>query len=255
MLSAAVLIFAAAGCANKRPQEEEATSGESSASSAAEESVAEISSESASSQQESTSTEAQTSQTAVVIVTGGKEYGIQQPDATSVIELVPTVAPRPSTTVRPSTTKSNSAATTAAAKTTAFVSTTSGSSPLVPGGQTTTAKPTTTVPFVAPELKYGGSFSIGEGDKIDTVRIKSHSCALMQTGSVGITLTFEIEQYSGSRERMAVTYNCYDKSGKLINETPLNCMVLLTDERSSVIATAVATADTALVEFVSTREI
>lgn len=242
LISAAILIFGVAGCANKQPATEESTARETTTAQA--ESTTTIPEETSgetesTGEKESKSTEKPTSPTAVVIVTGGKEYGIQQPDVTSVMQIVTTIAPqkpRPTvTTARHTTAK----ATTAKPQTT----------------QTTAPKPTnketTTKKAIEPTVLYGSGFSEGEGEKRDTVKIISHTCTLRENGSFGIVLTLNIEEYSGTRDTMFIGYNCYDSGGKLLNETPKKCLVSLNEDGKRAIAILVAPEETAKVEFVN----
>lgn len=249
LISAAILIFGVAGCANKQPAAEESTARETTTAQA--ESTTTIPEETSgetesTGEKESKSTEKPTSATAVVIVTGGKEYGIQQPDVTSVMQIVTTIAPqkpRPTvTTARHTTAK----ATTAKPQTTTAKPQTT---------QTTAPKPTnketTTKKAIEPTVLYGSGFSEGEGEKRDTVKIISHTCTLRENGTFGIVLTLNIEEYSGTRDTMFIGYNCYDSGGKLLNETPKKCLVSLNEDGKRAIAIIVSPEGTAKVEFVN----
>ncbi len=247
LISAAILIFTVAGCANKQPEPEESTAEQTESTTVKEKSTSEASS---SEEKESSSTEEPTSPTAVVIVTGGKEYGIQQPDVTSIMEIVTTIAPpkpRPTVPSRPTAVKQTTAkpVSTARPTTTAKPHTTHTDAP-----QQTTKKPTEEN-VAEPALVYGSGFSVGEGEKRDTVKIISHTCTLRENNTFGIMLMVKSEEYSGTRDTMFIGYNCYDKSGKPINEAPLKCLIVLNSEGKTIISSAVAPAETAKIEFVN----
>lgn len=249
LISAAILIFGAAGCGNKQPADEAPTAEKTAAEQT--EGTTPIPEETSdetecATEKESRSTEKPTSPTAVVIVTGGKEYGIQQPDVTSVMQIVTTIAPqkpRPTvTTARHTTAKSTTAK---PQNTTARPQTTYTTAPKP------TTKETTTKKAIEPTVLYGSGFSEGEGENRDTVKIISHTCTLRENGTFGIVLTLNIEEYSGTRDTMFIGYNCYDGGGKLLNETPKKCLVSLNEDGKRAIAITVVPEETAKVEFVN----
>lgn len=231
LISAAVLVFAVAGCANKQPDPVEKESEGTGI--AAEESITEASESEAVSSEEISGEETTqpTSATAVVVVTGGKEYGIQQPDVTSVVELVPTIAPpktRPSVTQR--TTKPK---------------------------PTTTVKVTTTrapipTPEGEPEIVYPDLFSATENGATDSVAVMGYTCEYFEErGTFGITVRFDIKEYSGTKQGMYVAYNCYDKNGKKLNDKQLSCYVPLSGEDKTVRGYLSAIGTTTRIELIS----
>lgn len=226
LLSAAVLIFGAAGCTNKQP---DPTQTEPTAD-AAEESV----SQQYSKTEETVSETVPPSSTAVVVVTGGKEYGIQQPDVTSIVEIVPTIAPpntratapsRPTTTARPTTTKR----------------------------VTTTAKPVVIPkPEGEPDMVYPEKLSVTENGVTDSVSILGSTCEYSEeAGTFRITVRFDITEYSGTRQGMYIEYNCYDKAGKKLNQKQLLCYVPLSGSDKTVQGYVSAIGTTAKIEFTS----
>lgn len=213
LISAAVLIFTVAGCANKQPDPQQTTE----PSALTEESVSENTSTEQSSTAEPESTEETTppaSSTAVVVVTGGKEYGMQQPDITSVVELVPTIAPqkpRPSVTQR--TTKPKPTVTT----------------------RTTTTRAAIPTPEGEPELVYPDIFTVTENGATDSIAVIGYTCEYFEErGTFGITVRFDVKDFSGSKQGMYVAYNCYDKNGKKLNDKQLSCYVPLSGEDKTV---------------------
>ena len=232
LISAAVLIFGAAGCANKQPDPDLTT--ESKTEEVAASASEDVSGEPESASAENTSAEETVpppSSTAVVVVTGGKEYGIEQPDVTSVVELVTTIAPpkpRPSVTERATSSK-----------------------------PTTTAKATTTraavpAPDGEPELVYPDVFSVTESGATDSIAVLSYKCEYFEErGTFGITVSFDIKAYSGTKQGMYVAYNCYDKNGKKQNDKLLTSYVPLSGEDKTVTGLLTAKADTARIEMVS----
>ncbi len=233
LISAAVLIFTAAGCKNKQPDPEQ-TTGET----VTDENVSEPGATVQNSPEESTeeSTEKEEtppSSTMVVVVTGGKEYGIEQPDVTSVVELVPTIAPqKPRPTAPERTTKAK---------------------PTTTKRVTTTRQPIVIpTPEGDPELVYADLFSVTENGATDSIAVINHTCEYFaERGTFGITVNFDIKAYSGTRKNMYVAYNCYDKSGKKLNDKQLSCYVPLSGENKTVQGLLSARADTVKIELVS----
>ncbi|MBR6620347.1 MAG: hypothetical protein IKK85_08380 [Clostridia bacterium] len=224
LLSAAVLIFSVAGCKDKQP--------DTNTTEPAEDTTQEPVSQQHSEEESTAATAPPPSSTAVVVVTGGKEYGIEQPDVTSVIELVPTIAPpktratapsRPTTTAKPTTTKQ----------------------------VTTTAKPVVIPkPEGEPDLVYPEKLYVTENGTTDSVSILGSTCEYSEeSGTFRITVTFDITEYSGTRQGMYVEYNCYDKSGKKLNEKQLLCYVPLSGADKTVFGYVSAIGNTAKIEF------
>ena len=225
LLSAAVLIFGIAGCKDKQP--------EANTTEPAEDTTQESVSQQHSEVQESTEqTAPPPSSTVVVVVTGGEKYGIEQTDGTSVIELVPTMAPpktratapsRPTTTVKPTTTKR----------------------------VTTTAKPVVIPkPEGEPDLIYPENLYVTENGATDSVSIIGSTCEYNEeAGTFRITVRFDITEYSGTRQGMYVEYNCYDKAGKKLNAKQLLCYVPLSGSDKTVQGYVSAIGNTAKIEF------
>ncbi len=256
LVSAAAMIFAAAGCTNKRTAAEPDITEELSSSS--EISVSDTSAQEGSAAQgDASDTKSPTSQTMIVIVTGGKEYGIQQPDYTSIVELVTTIAPqkpRPTVTSRPSTTKAKT--TTKPAKTTAPEATAQVTSAQASTSAVTTAPGTavedssakTTSAFVAPVVVYNSTYTVGEGNKQDVVKFISHTCEEKMPGVASIGLSLKTEKYSGTRQTITFTYNCYGADSQLINKKPMSFIVPLSKEAAAVSLEIAAPKGTAKVE-------
>lgn len=235
LISAAVLVFSVAGCANKQPDPNETTGAAAEISESVEETAA-VSDPGSEEKESAEATEKEEttpapSSTAVVVVTGGKEYGIQQPDETSVVELVPTIAPpKPRPTAPERSTKPK---------------------------PTTTIKQTTTraaipTPEGDPEIVYPEIFTVNEGGVSDSVAVIGHSCEYFEErGTFGITVRFDIREYSGTRNSMQVAYNCYDKNGKKLNDKLLICLVPLSGEDKTVNGYLSAIGTTTRVEMVS----
>lgn len=225
LLSAAVLIFGVAGCKDKQLD----TNTTEPAAGTTQEPVSQQNSEA---EESAATTVPPPSSTAVVVVTGGKEYGIEQPDVTSVIELVPTMAPpktratapsRPTTTAKPTTTKR----------------------------VTTTAKPVVIPkPEGEPDLIYPEKLYVTENGATDSVSILGSTCEYSEeAGTFRITVSFDITEYSGTRQGMYVEYNCYDKAGKKLNEKQLLCYVPLSASDKTVQGYVSAIGNTAKIEF------
>lgn len=232
LISAAALIFAAAGCANKRQSEPDETGTQEQSSfikdSAVEESVTELSS-----QQEASSSERPTKRPTVTL------YSTR---ATSPNHLTE----RPTTTQR-TTIKINVPTREPTTRHTTVLKTTQARTTLsdIEIVETTAAVPD-------PSFDYGGTLSFtGEDGLTDSVKIVSHTCDLTERQTFAIMLTVEILEHSSERTTMNIAYNCYDKNGKQINEKTLYTVVPLATAGVTVKTVATATADTVRIEFLN----
>lgn len=112
----------------------------------------------------------------------------------------------------------------------------------------TTAKPaTTSVPFKAPEVVYSGTY----GTDKDKIRIKSHEAMLAQSGSILITLQFEIVEASGTVQYVNLTYDCYDAAGNKINKKPVNTIAPVKAGETASTSIATAPLNTAKIVFIN----
>lgn len=235
LISAAVIIFAAAGCTNKKQPEQNETEFMSDGSSAVQESTVEESvAEPSVSIGEYTTKERYTKRPKVTLYTTR---------ATSPHHLTE----RPSTTER-TTTKINVPTRTPTTKRPVVTKTT------VP--RTTKADieviTSTTKPVPEPVFDYGGTLSFTNGEGLtDSVKIVSHTCTPTDRQTFAIVLTVETLEHMSESKTMYISYNCYDKDGNRINENTLKTVVPLGQPGDTVQTVATATFDTARIEFVN----
>ncbi len=121
----------------------------------------------------------------------------------------------------------------------------------IPTNKTTT-KPTTTksqsttaLPYTPPVVEYGGTF----GTEKDSVRIKSHDVSLSQNNTFILTLKIDILVRSGTEEYVYIGCDCYDASGKKINDNTIRTIVSVKGGETQTIAITTVPSDTAKVVF------
>ncbi len=231
LLTAAALIFAAAGCANKvEPGQSESSTGEQTSS---EESTAEESVTQPSAQSGSSVTERHTKRPTITLYS-------TRPTSPNRLTSRPTTTQRTTvkievpTVSRTTTTRRSTTLKTTVARTTR---------PNTQAAETTTAPP-------EPQFSYGGTLSAADANgNTDSVKIVSHTCSYTDRKTFAIVLTVEILEHSSENKTMYIAYNCYDKNGNKINEKTLFTVVPLGEPGDTVRTVATATADTVKVEF------
>ncbi len=232
LISAAVIIFAAAGCANKQPgqNETEFISGSSSAvqESTVEESVAEPTA----GLSEYTTREKYTKRPKVTQYTTratSPHHLTERPTTTERTTIKINVPTRTPTTNRPIVTKTTVPRTTK------------------PDIEVITS---TTKPVPEPAFDYGGTLSFTGADGLtDSVKIVSHTCEPTDRQTFAIVLTVETLKHMSESKTMYISYNCYDKDGNRINENTLKTIVPLGQPGDTVRTVATATFDTARIVF------
>lgn len=233
LISAAVIIFTAAGCTNKKQPEQNETEFMSEGSSAVQESTAEESVVEPVSEQGEQSTNAK--------FTKRPKVTLYTTRATSPHHLTESPSTAPRTTIKINVpTRETTTRRTPVTKTTA-PRTTSPDLEVI----TSTAKP---VP--EPTFDYGGTLSfVGTDGLEDSVKIVSHTCTPTDRQTFAIVLTFETVEHASERKTMYVSYNCYDKDGNRINEKTLSTVVPLGQPGETAKTVATATLDTVKVVF------
>lgn len=237
LVSAAVLIFTVAGCANKQqpqPQQNETSANNGISSSAqestVEESVAEPSSTARATEKGEKPTRRPTITTYAARATS-PDHLTQRPTTTQRTTIRINVPTREPTTRRPVVTKTTLPRTTALD----FDIITS----------TTQAVP-------EPQFDYGGVLSFTGADGLtDSVRIVSHECSFTDRRTFAIVLTVETVEHISDRKTINIAYNCYDKDGNKVNEKTLYTIVPLGQPGDTVRTVATATEDTVRVEFIN----
>ena len=109
----------------------------------------------------------------------------------------------------------------------------------------TTKAPTTASSFKEPVVDYGGTL----GTASDNVQIKSHTTTLSQNNTLVLTLNINILQCSGTTNYIYIGYNCYDASGKKLNNEPVKCVVSVKSGETKTISIATAPINTAKIVF------
>lgn len=247
MLAAAMLIVAAAGCANKAPEADSSTVESSSAeeTATAEESSAEIAEES------TTAGKAVETSAQAVTDSGIKPtQGTTREPLNSVLPTAKnstTVANKPLTTqpaTRQPATSKPAATTTATTKpTTTKPSTTISTT--IPAAPTTKTPVTTAASYTPPVIEYGGNLGTAE----DSIRIASHEVSLSTNNTFAIKLDVDILACSGTVKSIFIAYDCYDADGNKLNEKPVKTIVPVRQDKTKTIAIASAPFETAKVVF------
>ncbi len=251
MLAAAVLIVAAAGCANKAPESDSSTVPSSFAEETAtmEESSAEIAEES--------TTAGKADETSAQAVADSGVKPTRDTTRESLSSILPTAnssstaankplttqpSTRPTTTSKPSTTQATTTKQSTTKQTTAKPSTTSSTTvPVAPS-----AKPVTTAAsYTPPVIEYGGTLGTAE----DSVRIASHEVSLSTNNTFGIKLDVEILTCSGTVKTIFIAYDCYDAEGNKLNKEPVKAIVPVRQGETKTMAIASAPFETAKVVF------
>lgn len=233
LISAAIVIFAAAGCTNKQQPEQKNTTQDGNSSSAVQESTVEESVAEPSLAESAASTKPR--------VTKPPTITLYTTRATSPHHLTSRATTTQRTTReivvptrRPTTQRTTVLKTTQAR-------TTKPDEVLV----TSTAKP---VP--EPVFDYGGTLSFTAADGLtDSVKIVSHTCEPTDRQTFAIVLTVETLEHLSESNTMYIAYNCYDKDGNRINENALFTVVPLAQPGETVRTVATATLDTAKIVF------
>ncbi|MBQ7102031.1 MAG: hypothetical protein IJN81_10365 [Clostridia bacterium] len=234
LISAAAVIFAAAGCANKKQPEQNETQLNSDGSSAVQESTVEESvAEPSASIGEHTTKEKYTRRPTVTLYTTratSPNHLTERPSTTERTTIKINVPTRETTSRRQVTTRTTVPRTT---KT------------------TVESKTSTTKPVPEPVFDYGGTLSFTGADGLtDSVKIVSHTCEPTDRQTFAIVLTVETLEHASQSKTMYISYNCYDKDGNRINENTLQTIVPLGQPGETVRTVATATFDTARIEFV-----
>ncbi len=122
---------------------------------------------------------------------------------------------------------------------------------IVTTAKPTTTKPTTTkpattaLPYTPPVVEYGGTL----GTEKDSVRIKSHDVSFSQNDTFILNLKIDILASSGTTEYIYIGYDCYDASGKKINDEVNRVVVAVRGGNPQTISIATAPGNTAKVVF------
>lgn len=236
LISAAIVIFTAAGCANKRQQpEQNETEFMRDGSSAVQESTVEESvAEPSVSIGEHTTKERYTKRPTVTLYTTratSPHHLTERPTTTERTTIKINVPTRETTTRRTPVTKTTVPRTTK---------------------PNTEAPLSTTKPVPEPVFDYGGTLSFTGADGFtDSVKIVSHTCEPTDRQTFAIVLTVETLEHASQSKTMYISYNCYDKDGNRINEKTLRTVVPLGQPGDTVRTVATATLDTARIEFVN----
>ncbi len=235
LISAAVIIFTAAGCTNKKQPEQNETEFMSDGSSAVQESTVEESvAEPSVSIGEYTSKEIYTKRPTVTLYTTratSPHHLTERPTTTERTTIKINVPTRETTTRRTPVTKTTVPRTTK---------------------PKTEAPLSTTQPVPEPAFDYGGTLSFTGADGFtDSVKIVSHTCTPTDRQTFAIVLTVETLEHASQSKTMYISYNCYDKDGNRINENTLKTVVPLGQPGDTVRTVATATFDTARIEFVN----
>ena len=240
LISAAVIIFAAAGCTNKKQPEQNETEFMSDGSSAVQESTVEESVAEPSEAVEEITTgeyttrEKYTKRPTVTLYTTratSPNHLTQRPTTTQRTTIKINVPTRTPTTKRPVATKTTVPRTTK---------------------PTVESKTSTAVTVSEPVFDYGGTLSFtGEDGLTDSVKIVSHTCEPTDRQTFAIVLTVETLEHASQSKTMYISYNCYDKDGNRINEETLRTVVPLGQPGETVRTVATATLETARIEFVN----
>lgn len=239
LISAAVVIFAAAGCTNKKQPEQNETEFMSDGSSAVQESTVEESVAESSgavgepATGEHTTREKYTKRPTVTLYTTratSPHHLTERPTTTERTTVKINVPTRTPTTKRPVVTKTTAPRTTK---------------------PTVESKTSTTKPVPEPVFNYGGTLSFTGADGLtDSVKIVSHTCTPTDRQTFAIVLTVETLEHASQSKTMYISYNCYDKDGNRINEETLRTVVPLGQPGDTVRTVATATLDTAKIVFV-----
>lgn len=234
LISAAVIIFTAAGCTNKKQPEQNETEFLSDGSSVVQESTAEESvAEPAVSIGEYSTKPKYTKRPTVTLYTTratSPHHLTERPTTTERTTIKINVPTRTPTTKRPIVTRTTVPRTTK---------------------PTVENKTSTTKPVPEPAFDYGGTLSFTNADGLtDSVKIISHTCEPTDRQTFAIVLSVETLEHMSESKMMYISYNCYDKDGNRINENTLKTVVPLGQPGDVVRTVATATLDTAKIVFV-----
>lgn len=234
LISAAVIIFTAAGCTNKKQPEQNETEFISDGSSAVHESTVEesVAEPSVSIGEYSTKPKYTKRPTVTLYTTRATSpnHLTERPTTTERTTIKINVPTRTPMTKRPTVTKTTAPRTT---------------KPVVENITSTTK------PVPEPVFDYGGTLSFTGVDGLtDSVKIVSHTCEPTDRQTFAIVLTVETLEHTSESKTMYISYNCYDKDGNRINEKTLRTVVPLGQPGDTVRTVATATLDTARIEFV-----
>jgi predicted small lipoprotein YifL len=112
----------------------------------------------------------------------------------------------------------------------------------------TTVKPATTgTSFKAPKVEYSGTYKMGG----NSVKIRSHTASLSQNNSIIVMLDIDVLSVDGKSEYMYIGYDCYDSSGKKLNDEPVKCVVAVRQNEQQTKSVATAPVNTAKIVFKS----
>ena len=112
----------------------------------------------------------------------------------------------------------------------------------------TTAKPTTTNALLSKlKVEYGGTLTKGG----NSVKIRSHTASLSQNNSIIVMLDIDVLSVDGKSEYMYIGYDCYDSSGKKLNDEPVKCVVAVRQNEQQTKSVATAPVNTAKIVFKS----
>lgn len=238
MISAAIVIFAVAGCTNKKQPE---TTGQN---------ETEFISDGSSAVQESTAEESVAEPTVSIGEYSTKPKYTRRPTVTLYTTRVtsPNHLTERATTTERTTIKINVPTRTPTTKRPVVTKTTAPRTTK----PTVENKTSTTKPVPEPAFDYGGTLSFTNADGLtDSVKIVSHTCEPTDRQTFAIVLTVETLEHASQSKTMYISYNCYDKDGNRINENTLKTVVPLGQPGDTVRTVATATLDTARIEFVN----
>ncbi len=241
LLAAAVFAFSAAGCLHKEPTPQGDGTSESQTTVSEELGSLEVSESAEESSGKHSSDNKHTKITLYSTRATSPDRLTQRPTTTERT-TIPVALPsghttRPQPSIRPGTTAGTTARVTTTRHTTTAKPTTTAPNPLVPAQ--------TTAPFKAPVVEYSGVYGSAE----DSVRIKSHVASRADSGSVMLTITFEIVSCSGKYPFVEIGYDCYDAAGNKINDKTVRCIAPVKVGQAEAVAIATAPQNTAKIVF------